>query len=558
MATVMDDQNAVAGRWRLAAAAVLIAAAALFLVRLGDAGTVSEEVRWATVAREMRESDDYLRPTFNGQLYYDKPVGSYWLVVAASHLIGTVDETAARLPAAVAGWVGVLLVMALGRRVYGWPAGVLAGAVLASSLGFAQYSRRATADIETVTGVLAAVCIYERCRDRRGNVWVVGLWLVMTATSLTKGLLGFALPVAVFAAHGTLTGLAAGPTPRAKLAGVIAGNRWLFNGWTLLAVPLAGAVYFAPFLLSVQQTGAADGLQMVWRENVRRFVAPHNHLGPPYLYVYVVFLLAAPWSAFLPASLLPNRAVDESGDRLVRTYFWAVFVLFTLSASRRSYYLLPVLPAVALLVGRVLTLPAEQLHPAARRLRTAGWLAGVVAVVAAGVVLVPREWLSLPIAYDQLPDLPMRAGFAVGWVAALAAVGWAARRPTVRPAVGAVIAFAALGYGFGVVMPTADGFRTRRQFAAEVRGLTVADPDRLALFRARDAVFDLGRPVPDYADPADVTAALAAGRVRWVLVPRRHLVPGRWPTRVVAEEAVQPWEAAGRVGDKLLLLEAYP
>ncbi len=554
----MDDRTA-AGRWRLAAAAVLIAAATLFLARLGDAGTVSEEVRWATVAREMRASGDYLRPTFNGQLYYDKPVGSYWLVVAASHLTGGVDETAARLPAAAAGWVGVLLVIALGRRVYGWPAGVLAGAVLATSLGFAQYSRRATADIETVTGVLATVWLYVRCRDRRSTAWVVGLWLIMAATSLAKGLLGFALPVAVFAAHGTAAGLStAGPTLRERIASVIDGNRWLFNGWTLLAVPLAGVVYLSPFLLSARQTGAADGLQMVWRENVRRFVAPHNHLGPPYLYVSIVFLLAAPWSAFLPAALLPNRAENPSGDRLVRAYFWAVFLLFTLSASRRSYYLLPVLPAVALLVGRVLTLPAGQMTPQARWLRTAGWVAAAVLTVATGVVFVPREWLPLPAPYAKLPDLPMRTAFAVGWVVSLAAVAWAARRPAARPAVAGTIAFAALLYGFGVVMPAADDFRTRRQFAAEVRELTDADPDKLALFRARDAVFDLGRLAPDYADPAEIAHALADGRVRWVLVRRRYLVPGQWPARVVAEEAVQPWDGPGQVSDKLLLLEAAP
>ena len=47
----------------------------------------------------------FLHPTINGQTYYDKPVGSYWLIVAASYLTGDVDETAARLPAAAAGWL---------------------------------------------------------------------------------------------------------------------------------------------------------------------------------------------------------------------------------------------------------------------------------------------------------------------------------------------------------------------------------------------------------------------------------------------------------------------
>src|SRR5207244_9752062 len=174
-------------RWSPAAVAVLAAAAVLFFARLGDRGVVSEELRWAEVAREMRQTGDYLRPAINGHPYPDKPAGSYWLIVAASYLTGGVDETAARLPAAAAGWVGVLLVMLLGNHLYARRAAVLAGAVLASSFGFAFYARRATADVETVTGVLAAVWLFARHRDRPAGPWVVGLWLLMAATSLTKG-----------------------------------------------------------------------------------------------------------------------------------------------------------------------------------------------------------------------------------------------------------------------------------------------------------------------------------------------------------------------------------
>lgn len=97
---------------------MVLAAAVLFAVRLGGRAVVSEVARWAEVAREMRDSGDYLHPTINGRAYPDKPAGSYWLVVAASHLTGGVDETAARLPAAVAGVAGVWVVTLLGRRLY--------------------------------------------------------------------------------------------------------------------------------------------------------------------------------------------------------------------------------------------------------------------------------------------------------------------------------------------------------------------------------------------------------------------------------------------------------
>src|SRR5207253_3962279 len=130
---------------------------------------------------------------------------------------------------------------------------------------------------------------------------------------------------------------------------------------------------------------------MVWRENIRRFVMPHNHTGPVYLYAGVIFVLAAPWAAFLPAALWPRQAPDRDG--LVRIYFWAVFAFFTLSASRRSYYLLPVLPAIALLNARVIAAPASELGPVARRLRSLGWLAFTAIFAALGLGLLPPAWM---------------------------------------------------------------------------------------------------------------------------------------------------------------------
>src|SRR5260370_22843642 len=113
----------------------------------------------------------------------------------------------------------------------------------------------------------------------------------------------------------------------------------------LVAVPLAREVYFVPFRLTADRGIADNGLAMVFRENLQRFFNPVNHKGPVYLYAYVIFGLFAPWSALLPAAMI-HRGQNES--RPARTFalvfFWATFLFFTLSASRRRYYLLPILP----------------------------------------------------------------------------------------------------------------------------------------------------------------------------------------------------------------------
>ncbi len=535
---------------------VLVAAAALFLIQLGTRGVVSEEMRWGEVAREMRATGDYFHPTINGRTYYDKPLGSYWLIVAASYLTGGVNETAARLPAAVAGWVGVLLVMQLGRRFYDAPTSVLAGAILATSFGFVFYARRATADVETVTGVLAVVWLYARNVDRPAGVWVVLLWLLMAITSLTKGLLGVALPVVVMAAHGSWVAMAEaeGETIRGRAGAILRRHRWLCTPWTIVAVPLAMAVYLTPFFLSVQGTDASEGLAMVWRENVCRFVSPHNHTGPVYLYVGVLFVIAAPWSAFLPAALVPfarGRSGAE-GDRLVRVYFWAVFLFFTASASRRGYYLLPILPAVALLVARVSTASAEELRPWGRFLRSAGWVIFVGGVACAGVALIPHRWI-LPAPYAYLPDLPARWLFAIGWSIGLFVLVRSGRS---KSWVAAGVAFLGLGYGFWVALPAVDGFRTRQAFALEVRTRTDHEPEKLALLHAETVVFDLGRTATEYSTAEALTRAIRLGRVRWFVARRRYLAGADLPARIVHEESTHPWEGEDQMANKLLLLEA--
>ena len=134
---------------------------------------------------------------------------------------------------------------------------------------------------------------------------------------------------------------------------------------SLIAIPLAALVYLAPFLLSVVTTGSTEGLEMVYRENIRRFFDPVNHRGPIYLYGYVIFLLLAPWSLLLPAALAQAHGSADKQSRgraFALAYFWGTFLFFTLSSSRRSYYLLPILPAAAFLM-QLLRSPNPVDHP---------------------------------------------------------------------------------------------------------------------------------------------------------------------------------------------------
>src|SRR5947209_11999873 len=102
-----SNPNATVSRWRTWWLALMALTALLLFARLGERALWSMEVRWGQIPREMRQTGDPFTPTINGKLYYDKPLGSYWLILAASRLTGDVDEWTARLPSAVSGLLAV-------------------------------------------------------------------------------------------------------------------------------------------------------------------------------------------------------------------------------------------------------------------------------------------------------------------------------------------------------------------------------------------------------------------------------------------------------------------
>jgi 4-amino-4-deoxy-L-arabinose transferase-like glycosyltransferase len=561
----MDDS-----RFRLGAGLVLILAAILFFARLGARALWSSEFRWAEIAREMMVTHNYFWPTINGHVYYDKPLGSYWLVLLSTPFTGGLNEAATRLPCAIAGLLAVAILMVLVRRLYDARTAILSGVILATSFSFVFFSRHASADVETLTGELAALLLFNHNEERGGGYWVVGLWLIMAATSLTKGLLGFVLPLLVIGAYSCMRdGVAqfSREISRGSLVDrarrLIERNRWFFNWYTVAGIALGGLVYYLPFEISARVTGSQKGLEMVYRENVVRFFHPFDHRGPIYLYVYVIFGLMAPWSAILPAALVETHSLRHAdaaparADRFTLVYFWATFIFFTLSGSRRSYYILPILPAAAMLVARTLAYPGELRSTIARRLLAAGY--AVVAFVAIGaIVLLLPAWAILPSPYDALPDLPDKLAFIVFWIVSVAAVVYAVRKfSPYRAAVSVgVIAYLAMTFVFIFAMPAAEAYRGEKPFAYAVLGKLGGSTDRLVLFKTEGPLFYLNppAPLPEFDKKPQLDDAIAKGDVRWMIVRRRDMPKLDTPTTVELSEASFPWETAENQRNKVVLV----
>ena len=558
-------------RFRLRAGCVLIFTAILFFARLGARALWSSEFRWAEIAREMLVTHNYFWPTINGHVYYDKPLGSYWLVLFSTPFTGGLNEAATRVPCAIAGILAVALLMLLVRRLYDARTAILSGVILATSFSFVFFSRHASADVETLTGELAALLLFNHYEDRGGGIWVVGLWLIMAATSLTKGLLGFVLPILVIGAYSCLRDgwaqlfeeISRGSLID-RIQRLIDRNRWFFNWYTVAGIAVGGFVYYLPFEISARMMGTQKGLAMVYRENVVRFFHPFDHRGPIYLYVYVIFGLMAPWSALLPAALVETHSLRHAGaeparaDRFALVYFWATFIFFTLSGSRRSYYILPILPAAAILVARTLAYRGGELRSMiARRLLTAGFAIVAFIAVASIIALIPA-WAILPSPYDALPDLPAKPAFIVFWIVSVAAVIYAIRRlSSYRIAVSVgVIAYLALFYIYIFAMPAAEAYRGEKPFGYAVLNQLGGSTDHLVLFKTEGPLFYLNppKPLPEFDKKQELEDAIAKGDAKWMIVRHRDMPKLDTPTTVVLSEASYPWEDADNYRNKVVLV----
>ncbi|WP_460090858.1 ArnT family glycosyltransferase [Pseudomonas sp. S2_E02] len=359
---------------------ILLAATALMLLLgLGSRELWGAETRWANIALQMLQSGDYFDPYLKGDPYYDKPLLSYWLITATSWLTGGLGPWSLRLSSVISAWISVWLVYLLGEQLFRKGTGLIAGWMLATTFYFVFWARVATADILTVCGVLAAVWWYWRGPDDT-RLWRYGVFFCLLAlTSLFKGLIGFILPGLLLLPH------------------LLQDGRWKrhLNRRLCAALLIAGAFYGLPFLLS-HIYGSPDyrqsGLELVLRENVVRFFQPFDNIGPIYTYLLYLPVYTLPWAPCWIIALwvaLRNWRNIEPDTRWLIQGLGLLLLFFTASGSRRSYYVLPLVPFAQLLGAWWITR-----RMAARNLQGRGLHVGfaIATAVMVGVLGVLYPW----------------------------------------------------------------------------------------------------------------------------------------------------------------------
>jgi hypothetical protein len=313
----------------------------LLFVGLGNRWLWGSEGRWAEIPREMFLTGDFFHPRIGGEPYFDKPLLTYWFIIAITAVTGILNEWVVRLPSAFFGLVSIFATVLLGRRLWSARVGLLAGWFLLTSYGFIFWSRTADADTENLAAITLCVLWYWTSRDKPNFMTFLIFYLIAFIGALTKGLTAVFVPIA------------------AILPDLVTEKRWkiLFRPSHILAFGISLAVYLSPFIYAAKTCPAdyhSSGLALVFQENFLRYFHATDHKGPFYLYLYAAPLLVLPWAPLLAASLVGLLFAWKNIDSKTRWLMMAmaaIFIFFTLSGSRRDYYILPITPLCALLMA---------------------------------------------------------------------------------------------------------------------------------------------------------------------------------------------------------------
>jgi len=384
--------------WLLSILWVLLIGWLAFFWHLGSVGLVDEtEPLFAEAARQMLVTGDWITPYFNGVTRFDKPVLVYWLMAIAYRIIG-VNEWAARLPSALAAMaltaLGFYTLLRFGfpnpkgvEEVGRWGDGEMGGnaasisstpptplpphpptssawigaALIALNPITIAWARTGVSDM-LLSGCMGTslLCFFigyagkdesnssENQRSFFLNIspWYIAFYVLSALAVLTKGPVGIVLPLLI-----------------------IAGFVIYLGNWRKVCRemrPVWGSLIFSAialpwYILCYLSNGNAFIDAFFGYHNVERFTQVVNgHSAPWYFYFLVVLIGFFPWSIYLPLAIAKvrfwqvkkwrNSTRSSQLSLFALAWFFGIFGFFMISVTKLPSYVIPLIPAAAILV----------------------------------------------------------------------------------------------------------------------------------------------------------------------------------------------------------------
>ncbi|MEO7031003.1 MAG: glycosyltransferase family 39 protein [Herbaspirillum sp.] len=396
----------------------------------------TDEGRYAEMAREMVATHDWITPRLNAIKYFEKPPLQTWMNAITFELFG-LGEWQARLWTGLCGLFGIALIGYAGRRIYNPRVGFNSALILGSSFLWMALGHINTLDMGLAGMMTLALCglllgQHNNASPRERRNWMLACWAGMALAVMSKGLIGIVLPGAVLVLY------------------TLFSRDWaiwkrLHAGKGLLVFLLITVPWFT--VVSLRNPEFAHFFFI--HEHLQRFTTKiHHRDGPWYYFIPILLAGIVPWIGMLAQSLWSARREPEiqRGFRpKLILLIWSIFifVFFSISDSKLPSYILPIFPALALLLACYLEQAGVRTVQASAGLIA---LIGIAGIVGAG---------NIPSLTDVAFEVPLYQGY-VPWVTAasvLALAGgvaaiWLARRQTPT----ALVILAATGFLCGQLL----------------------------------------------------------------------------------------------------------
>ncbi len=354
----------------------------LLFYGLGAFGLLgADEPRYAQVAREMLNRNDWVTPTLNGKPWLEKPPLYYWQAMltyraarALSPANDGVSEQTARLPGALDAAIMIAIIYFFLRRFR--PGSELDGALItASCAGVIGFAHAASTDMPLTATFAIAMLAWFAFYERQRNLDLAIFYIFLALGTLAKG------PVAPVLAAVIIVLFALAK----RDWGVIFQTIWI-PGFALFCVVAL------PWYIAVQMRNPQFFRVFILEHNLARFSSNIYHHPQPFWFYLPVFLLAVmPWTMWLIVALVEHvRAIlrdrreafaspDDSWALLLLIWIVVPILFFSASQSKLPGYILPAVPAGALLVTEYLA--ARREAPGERETRISLPLAAVHGIV---------------------------------------------------------------------------------------------------------------------------------------------------------------------------------
>ena len=304
----------------------------------------SDEARYAEIAREMYVTGDWITPRYNGYKYFEKPPLQMWATSVVFEIFG-VGNWQARLWSALTGFLTIVFVGITSTKLFNSRVGWLSSIILASSPMWIIAGHLSSLDIALSSFLAAALCSLllsqhsENSNTQRNWVWLC--WAFMALAVLSKGLIGIVLPSLVLIFY------------------CISIWDWkILNQIRIISGSLIFLIITAPWFVLVSIKNPEFLEFFFIHEHFQRFAQnSHNRNGPIYFFIPLLLVGILPWVPQLPMAFMSAIKRTKNSylvNRLLICWVVIIFVFFSISSSKLPGYIIPIFPAIAILIAKYL------------------------------------------------------------------------------------------------------------------------------------------------------------------------------------------------------------